>query len=289
MRKGCEASAGVSSRSLLPPADHAGRVLRMIAQGARRVQAGRPALGFPNRRNSTMIGIEEGPQPKRRSSDDARALHRQQPDQRLQGRKVHRDSRWRRSARVQTRTPGEGAAHGSRPRLRSVGEDGQPDQSAGRRRARGAFYVNEYGDVLVPDGVGGSYFAGNYDKRLEFAFNGGVLTSRAAPGLEPGDVWEGPHPGIRHTLCAGGADVKYESKNGARTTEVRLSDQVGAGAARATAARIAAVKGSSGGRFYINEAAELFAPVAAQNYDFLYIGHLEDSSWFVAPKGFPRP
>ena len=153
----------------------------------------------------------------------------------------------------------------------------------------GAFYVNEYGDVLVPDGVGGWYFAGNYDKRLEFAFNGGVLTSRAAPGLEPGDVWEGPHPGIRHTLCAGGADVKYESKNGARTTEVRLSDQVGAGAARATAARIAAVKGSSGGRFYINEAAELFAPVAAQNYDFLYIGHLEDSSWFVAPKGFPRP
>lgn len=152
----------------------------------------------------------------------------------------------------------------------------------------GAFYLNEFGDVLVPDGAGGSIRAGHYEKTLKFDFNGGELTSTAAPGLEPGDVWEGPHPGIKYVLCAGGQDVKYERLNGNRSTEVRLSDDVGESAARETARRIAAIKGSSGGSFYINERCELFAPIQDRNWEFVYVGHLEDSAWFDPPSGYDR-
>ena len=73
----------------------------------------------------------------------------------------------------------------------------------------------------------------------------------------------------------------------ARITEVRLSDEVGEVAAKQTSARISAVKGASGGRFYINEECELFGPVAANDYEnFVYIGHLEDSAWFGSPEGY---
>ena len=95
---------------------------------------------------------------------------------------------------------------------------------------------------------------------------------------------------MRYVLRAGGRDVKYELRSGTRITEIRLSDEVGDQAANATAARIRAVKGSSGGRFYINERCELFAPVSTNDYaHFVYIGHLEDSPWFDPPSGYERP
>ncbi|MBC9820511.1 hypothetical protein [Terrabacter sp. MAHUQ-38] len=156
----------------------------------------------------------------------------------------------------------------------------------------GPFYINEWGDVLVKGGDGRScYWAGHYDERLEFKTEDGVVVSPSAPdGLQPGDAWPGPHVGIRYVLEAGAQDVKYERVvSERRVAIVHLSDEVGGPAARETAARISAVKGASGGRFYINEAGEMFGPVSSNDYaHFLYIGHLEASRWFAAPSGYER-
>lgn len=154
----------------------------------------------------------------------------------------------------------------------------------------GVFYINEFGDVLVPGLDDACYWAGSYDSTLKFAFEDGQLSPEAPPGLRPGDTWPGPHPGVRYILKAGGNDIRYEIRNGRRVTEIYLSDEVGVGAATATAARVKAVKGSGGGRFYINERCELFAPVASDDFtQFVYIGHLEDSAWFDPPEGYERP
>lgn len=155
----------------------------------------------------------------------------------------------------------------------------------------GAFYINEFGDVLVPGQDGHCYWAGHFDGTLEFRTEDGIIVSPAAPAdLEPRDPWPGPHVGIRYVLTAGGQDVKYERKISERRTEIHfLSDEVGGAAARSTAARIAAVKGPLGGRFYINEVGEMFGPTSQNEYaHFVYIGHLEDSQWFRAPDGYER-
>lgn len=156
----------------------------------------------------------------------------------------------------------------------------------------GTFYINEWGDVLVKGRDGRDCFwAGHYDDRLEFTTEDGTLVSPSAPaGLRPGDAWPGPHVGICYVLKAGAQDIKYERQVSDRRTQiVLLSDEVGQSAARETAARIAAVKGTAGGRFYINEAGEMFGPVSSNDYaNFVYIGHLEDSRWFHAPRGYER-
>lgn len=159
------------------------------------------------------------------------------------------------------------------------------------RAPGGIFYINEFCDVLVPgESSGTCYWAGHYEAKLEFDFGGSKISSNAPPGLAPGDEWPGPHPGVRYILCAGGGDIRYELRVGNRVTKVFLSDVVGRREAEKTSARIAAVKGNSGGRFYINESSELFGPVVSTDFArFLYIGHLEDSAWFDPPDGYDRP
>jgi hypothetical protein len=67
-----------------------------------------------------------------------------------------------------------------------------------------------------------------------------------------------------------------------RTVRHCLSDDVGRTAANQLARRLARVKGSSGGRIYINERCEFFAPVTSADYArFLYLGHLADDTWFA--------
>lgn len=152
-------------------------------------------------------------------------------------------------------------------------------------RPGGVFYINEFCDVVVPGKTSGSCVrAGHYDGLLEFELDGSVISPRAPAHLRPGDEWPGPHAGVAYLLCAGGDDIRYELRRGNRITEVRLSDEAGEKAAKKTAARVSAVKGSMGGRFYINEQCEMFAPVASgDSWIFLYIGHLEDSAWFSPP------
>lgn len=150
----------------------------------------------------------------------------------------------------------------------------------------GAFYINEYFDVLVPTQAGGSFYAGVYEKLLEFEFEGGIISPRPPEGLQPGDPWLGPHVGIRYTLTAGGNDIKYwQQVRPGRIQEHRLSDHVGQPAAAQLANRLRDVKGWQGGRIYINEVGEFFAPIddGDGSVSYVYLGPLEDDPWFPAP------
>jgi len=148
----------------------------------------------------------------------------------------------------------------------------------------GAFYINEYGQVLVPTSTA-YFYAGKYTTLLEFDFEGKVIGPKAGSLLKPGDTWIGPHAGIPYVLAAGGRDFYYEleTRPGVvkRTT---LSTFVGVPAAAALGRRLSAVKGNQGGRIYINEAREFFAPIDIGGaWDQLYLGPLGNDAWFPAP------
>jgi hypothetical protein len=155
----------------------------------------------------------------------------------------------------------------------------------------GPFYINEYGQVLVPVGEGATYYlAGEYDMPLRFRFEEKILSGEGIDldgrPLEPGDVWTGPHPGIPYRLKAGRSDVYYRSYPRPMVEkQVHLSAAVGLNAAQALAARIRRVKGWVGGRFYVNEWREIFAPVEGrEGWEYRYIGHLEEAEpWFPKP------
>jgi hypothetical protein len=156
----------------------------------------------------------------------------------------------------------------------------------------GPFYVNEYGQVIVPVGPQAEYYlAGEFDGLIRFEFEGHVLTGegKALDGtdLNPGDIWTGPHPGIPYVLAADGRDVYYESHPRAHVTrKVRLSSEVGVAEAAAFAKRIQQVKGWGGGRFYVNEWCEIFAPVNhSGGLSYRYVGSLGllDEPWFAKP------
>jgi hypothetical protein len=156
----------------------------------------------------------------------------------------------------------------------------------------GPFYINEYGQVIVPVGSSADYYlAGDYDMPLRFEFEGNLLSGDgidlAGRPLNPGDLWTGPHPGIPYQLKAGGSDVYYRMypRPGVEK-RVRLSAAIGSEAAMTFARRIQGVKGWQGGRFYINEWWELFGPVAAPSgYEYRYIGHLDENDpWFPKPE-----
>jgi hypothetical protein len=157
-----------------------------------------------------------------------------------------------------------------------VAKSGQPG---------GAFYINEYLDVLVPT-PDGCYLAGRYGRPLEFEFEGRVIGPVASSDLEPGEDWTGPHVGIAYTLTAGAADIRYVRNPRPKVQQtVLLSDEVGRETARALASRLGQYKGKEGGRIYINESCELFAPVATGgDYRYLYLGRLEEGDpWFARP------
>jgi hypothetical protein len=152
----------------------------------------------------------------------------------------------------------------------------------------GPFYINEHAQVIVPAGPDSRYYlAGEYEDPIRFPFEGHViggdgLDMNGRP-LEPGDIWSGPHPGIPYVLKAGGGDIYYVSQLREDVTrKVVLSKQRGLAAAKAMADRIQAVKGWAGGRFYVNEWREIFAPLnAPDGLTYRYIGHLElDDPWF---------
>lgn len=169
----------------------------------------------------------------------------------------------------------------------------------------GPFYINEFRQVIVPVGRAVTYYlAGEYHGDLRFEFEGHILSGEARDPegrpLEPGDVWVGPHPGIPYRLQAGGADIYYETEPRPNVTRKELlSDYVGKELAAHMARRVRQVKGWEGGRFYVNEWREMFAPVwsgprgrvsdpgaASEEGElrYVYIGHLDmDDPWFPKP------
>lgn len=155
-------------------------------------------------------------------------------------------------------------------------------------RPGGQFYINEFRCVLVPDGEGGScVFAGHYDETLFFRDGSLEVSPIAPPDLGVKEEWAGPHVGVPYTLIAGATDIRYEKRDGRRRETVFLSDDLGPAAARDVARWISNVKGTSGGRFFINEESELFAPVGvAGDWSYVYIGSLGERPWFMVPSGF---
>jgi hypothetical protein len=159
---------------------------------------------------------------------------------------------------------------------------------AHRAAPKGAFYINEYAQVIVP--IGGDreyYLAGEYAAPLEFEFESNILSGDAkdlqGKALAPGQEWFGPHPGIPYTLKAGGQDIFYKAQLRKDVTqEFFLSRFAGKEEARLFAQRVLGVKGFQGGRFYINEFRQMFAPVKqADQWSYIYIGKLGDSEpWF---------
>ncbi|MFC4145753.1 hypothetical protein ACFO0M_05765 [Micromonospora mangrovi] len=148
----------------------------------------------------------------------------------------------------------------------------------------GAFYINEFHDVLVPHPDGGSVYAGTYGDILEFDYDGQIVGPVPPSDLEAGAAWPGPHAGIPYVLRAGGTDIKYDHVSGRRVREVRLSDEVGTQPARLLARRLAAFKGDAGGRVYINEASHFFAPITTTTgTSYVYLGGIDDDAWFAAP------
>jgi hypothetical protein len=152
----------------------------------------------------------------------------------------------------------------------------------------GPFYINEYSQVIVPVGPSATYYlAGDYGLPLRFEFEGNTLSGEGVDlygrPLDPGDAWTGPHPGIPYQLKAGQRDIYYHASPRPNVeTQPRLSAAIGAAAAAAFASRVQDIKGWQGGRFYINEWNEIFAPVTAGNsLEYRYIGHLDaDEPWY---------
>lgn len=160
-----------------------------------------------------------------------------------------------------------------------------------RSAPKGAFYINEYKQVIVPVGPEKEYYlAGEYDAPLEFVFERNFLTGDAKDfdgrPLAPGDEWFGPHPGIPYILTPGGQDVYYRAQLRKDVIkEMKLSAYCGKEEARLFAQRLLAVKGFQGGRFYINEFLQLFAPVEqGRAWRYVYIGkQTPEECWFPKP------
>lgn len=155
----------------------------------------------------------------------------------------------------------------------------------------GSFYINEYQQVVVPTARSDRYFyAGQYEKPLEFEIEGRVLSGRPLDSdgnpLSPGDPWIGPHPGVPYTLAAGGNDIKYTLRPRPQVERtIKLSKEIGIDQAKAVARSIRRVKGLEGGRFYVNEFRVIFAPVSREsNWHYVYIGTLNMEKWFRVSK-----
>lgn len=147
----------------------------------------------------------------------------------------------------------------------------------------GRFIINEYRHVLVPTPAG-VLFAGAYTRDLEFVFEGTLVSPVAPPRIRPGDVWPGPHVGIRYTLAAGATDVRFEAETTRGTFKrVSLTDHHSATELAGLLQMARAVK-ANGGAIYVNEAREVFAPVDdGKGYQRRYIGHLGRKPWFPVP------
>ena len=170
----------------------------------------------------------------------------------------------------------------------------------------GAFYLNEYGHLIVPvmmpNGETHYYFAGKiHDKEFEFYFENERLTNKPVGKdgrpLELGNEWIGPRPGIPYVLAAGGKDIRLKLRvftdddppTIKRDVELRvqLSKVLNSDVLLNNAIKpISDIKGDAGGRFYVNEHGVIFAPLTSGDGDginYVYCGQIDRSAWFPEP------
>lgn len=169
--------------------------------------------------------------------------------------------------------------------------DGHPDLVKMIKSVKpegGAFYINEYKQVLVPLFSERDYcLAGEYNRFLKFEFEGNIISpepiSLDGQRLESGDQWEGPHSGIPYILAAGGKDIKYELEVRLNVTKtISLVKEVGIEKASDVIEIVRSCKDERGGRFYVNEALCIFAPInEGSGWQYKYAGQLDLSRWFT--------
>jgi hypothetical protein len=159
----------------------------------------------------------------------------------------------------------------------------------------GVFYINEWGHVLVKTGERQCYYAGLYpagDPPLTFRFDGRDISAAPSPGLLPGDIWPGPHAGIRYAMTASETDIYYDHETRPRVKQRHLlSEDSNRSVAevRSLVQRLAEHdhRHGGGGRIYINEERQFFAPRPGEEGDeleYVYLGELgSDDPWFPEP------
>jgi hypothetical protein len=154
----------------------------------------------------------------------------------------------------------------------------------------GVFYLNEWGHVLVKTAGRECYYAGTYDDSMSFLLDDTEISSDPPNDLEAGDLWPGPHAGIRYTMTAGGADIYYEHEERPRRFTKHLLSEDARGGAQDVRGFIGRLARSDprqqGGRIYINEARHFFAPRPDGDGDlgYVYLGRLEPGDpWFPEP------
>lgn len=151
-------------------------------------------------------------------------------------------------------------------------------KAAHREQPSGVFYINEWRHVLVK-AAAGTWYAGIYDRLLEFDLDGAIISPKAPPGLVPGEIWPGPRVGTRYTLAASCDDIYCKWAIDRRTERVEhLSDYIDD--ASSVARRLSQYK-PGGGRIHINEAREIFAPSASGS--LIYLGYAAIHQWFPEP------
>jgi hypothetical protein len=163
----------------------------------------------------------------------------------------------------------------------------------------GAFYINEYRQVLVPVSVGNYYCPGTYDDDLIFTIDTLTLSGRAIDEggnqINIGNEWNNLLHGIPYILTAGGHDIKYEVQLRRNVTQiVKLSRWIGVDKAKQMAARINHnnIFNGLGGRFYINEYGNLFKPITDNGFvRYIYLGRLDliSDNAVDALYWFPKP
>ena len=171
----------------------------------------------------------------------------------------------------------------------------------------GAFYINEYKHLLVPvkkKNTSHYYIAGKLDSGFDFDFDfeGHQLTTKPVDldgnPLSSGDKWVGPRPGIPYVLAAGGKDIRYDTPalTDSNPPEVRenvthiiqLSKLLNDQTLLAKAIQpILDIRGSQGGKFYVNEHSAIFTPVDRGDGDglnYFYCGQIDLNAWFPEPQ-----
>jgi hypothetical protein len=153
------------------------------------------------------------------------------------------------------------------------------------------FYLNEWGHVLVRTAGRECYYAGTYPDSMSFTLDEHQVSSEPPHELEPGDLWPGPHAGIRYVLTADGSDIYYEHEERPRRFTRHYLLEEAEGGARAVAGLVARLARhdhrNGGGRIYINEARHFFAPRPDGDGElgYFYLGRLEaDDPWFPEPE-----
>ena len=154
----------------------------------------------------------------------------------------------------------------------------------------GAFYINEYKQVIVPasDGSGKYFLAGEYTIPLEFEFEGNTISGNAVnhngEHLSPGEIWVGPHAGIPFVLSRAKRDVMYEEELRPNVTKQQLLSQyIGKDQAFAVVRQLLANK-PDGGRIYVNEYCQVFGPCDGTNgLQYIYLGAINLAQWFPKP------